>query len=176
MTKPWLVREIEQELRDHLNSDRYLELVKQLEVALAPDGESIVVRAVYQDDRTTRTTFDGNADVNDVDDIVEVTIEELTTNSEEVAGHLGGTTALSEIAAPFPEVTHRRGPAPALPWGGQWVPPLRGCCTQYRRRVLFGHCAGGYALSSLEVSPLDVVLKILDSHTPQSPATNLEST
>ncbi|WP_306925063.1 hypothetical protein [Arthrobacter globiformis] len=119
-----MVREIEQQVRDYFHLEGRPKFVKQLAVALAPDGESIVVSAVYQDGRTSRTIFEGNADVNDVDDIMAVTIEELTINSDEVAGHMAGSTPSSATPVPFAEVTHRRGPAPKLPWGGQWMPPL----------------------------------------------------
>lgn len=118
-----MVRDIEQQLRDYFHFDGCLKSVKQLAVALSTDGESIVVSAVYQDGRTSRTIFEGNADVNDVEDIIAVAIEELTNNSDEVAGQLAGNTPLLVSPVPFPEVTHRRGPAPKLPWGGQWMPP-----------------------------------------------------
>lgn len=119
-----MVREIEQQFCDYFHFDDCLKSVKQLAVALSPDGESIVVSAVYQYGRTSRTIFEGNADVNDVEDIIAVTVEELANNSDEVAGHLAGNTPLLVIPVPFLEVTHRRGPAPKLPWGGQWMPPL----------------------------------------------------
>lgn len=125
MTEQWVVDQVEQQLQDYFQHEPLTAgLIKQLVAVLAPDGESIAVKAAYRDERTSETIFEGNADFNDLDDIVAVMVEELTENARAVGIRTEAGAEISPVvvAAPFPRVTHSRGPAPKLPWEGQWMP------------------------------------------------------
>lgn len=125
MTKRWLAKEVEQQLHDYFQrGSRGSKLIRHLAVVLAPDGESLLVTALYQDGRTSQTIFEGNVDVNDLDDIVAVTLEELANNADDVARRGDSKTKNVPMVAPapFPDITHTREPASQPPWEGNWLP------------------------------------------------------
>lgn len=130
MTETWLVGEIEQQLRDHFqDQQRFGTVFTQLDVSLTVDLVSVLVRVRYSDGRISETTFEGNVDVADVDDIVDVLKDELSKNGADVFDRMWDASQHQfdpswdgwTPTTPFPAVTHRRIPAEPV-WGERWIP------------------------------------------------------
>lgn len=130
MTQTWVVREIEQQLRDHFqDQQRFGTVFTQLDVSVAVDLVSVFVRVQYSDGRISETTFEGNVDVADVDDIVAVLKDELSKNGADVFDRMWDASQHQfdpnwdswTPATPFPAVTHQRVPTEPV-WGERWIP------------------------------------------------------
>lgn len=127
-TSPSMAREVERLVHEFLEDAGVWGIViTDVHATIADDGESLVIRVDYGDGRSSESTFEGYVGISDLDDILLVTIEELTEKgSQVVSSMLTTSTGLRDETRPDPflPALHRREGKIAPPiWEKNWLPP-----------------------------------------------------